>query len=131
MKKITFLILLFLIFLSANPAQAAGLVPCGGAGESPCTLCHLFVMLNNIFKFVMFTLVPVVAVLMLVIGGVMFFFGGANPGMLTKAKGIITSVVIGILIIFCAWVIVNTVLTTSGIVKSPSVLKWYEINCSI
>ena len=78
----------------------------------------------------MFNLVPVIAVLMLIIGGVMFFFAGASPNILGRAKGIITSVIIGLVLIFAAWVIVNTILTKSGIVESPSLLNWYKIECS-
>jgi len=59
----------------------------------------------------------------------MFFFAGAKPDMLIRAKGVITSVVIGLLIIFCAWVIVNTVIQKIGIVQAPSLLQWYDIGC--
>ncbi|MBI2626263.1 MAG: hypothetical protein HYW69_01565 [Candidatus Nealsonbacteria bacterium] len=139
MGKILLISFLFL-FISLPVLTQAGLVPCGlsaddpnqeGNQTTPCTLCHLFVLFNNIIKFAMTTLVPVIAVLMLVIGGVMFFFAGAKPDTLNQAKGIITSVVIGLLIIFSAWIIVNTVLNFSGIVTSPSLLKWYDIGCSI
>ena len=139
MKKI-FLVVFIFLFLILGQVQAAGLVPCGGhiydnagniVGEEPdCTLCHFFVMFNNIVKFVMFNLVPVIAVLMLMVGGVMFFFAGAQPSILIQAKGIITSVVIGLVIVFSAWVIVNTIMTKIGIVNSPSLLNWYNIECS-
>lgn len=68
---------------------------------------------------------------MLVVGGVLFLFAGAKPDTLRQAQGIITSVVIGLLIIFAAWVIVNTVLVKSGIVASPSLLQWYQIQCTV
>ncbi len=77
----------------------------------------------------MFNLVPVIAVLMLVFGGVMFLFAGAKPEMLMKAKGIITSTVVGLVIVFGAWVIVNTILTKTGIIDTPSILEWYNIDC--
>ena len=127
MKKIHFITLFLFLFLAFGQTQAAGLVPCGGPGESPCDLCHLL----NIIKFVMFKLVPVVAALMLIVGGIMFFGGGAKPNILNQAKGVITSVFIGLLIVFCAWIIINTVLVQSGIVKAESVLKWYEISCEV
>ena len=76
-------------------------------------------------------LVPILAVLMLIIGGIMYFFAGASPQALSQAKSIITSVAIGLAIIFCAWIIVNTILVQSGIVKAESVLKWYEISCEV
>ena len=61
----------------------------------------------------------------------MFFFAGGSSNILTRAKGIITSVVIGLVVIFCAWLVVNTVLTKIGIVKSPALLQWYQIECQI
>ena len=131
MEQFLPIIFLFLFVFSLAPlqAQAAGLVPCGGQGEAACTFCDFFVMINRIVQFVMTRIVPVIAVLMLVIGGVFFFFAGASPNALNTAKGIITSVVIGLVIIFCAWVIVNTVITKIGIVESPSILQWYNIGC--
>ena len=131
MRQFFSITFLFLLVFSLAPlqAQAAGLVPCGGQGQAACTFCDFFVLINNIIKFVTVRIVPVVAVLMLVIGGIMFFFGGAKPDMLTRAKGVITSVVIGLVIIFCAWVIVNTIITKIGIVKAPSILQWYDIGC--
>ena len=123
---------------TCSPEEKGGLVPCGRSCDDPdtsknecdpCQFCDFFVMINNIIRFVMFTLVPVVAVLMLIIGGVMFFFAGAKPAILIQAKGIITSVVIGLIIIFAAWVIVNTVLTNIGIVQSDALLRWYQIEC--
>ena len=128
MKKSLIIILPFLL-LSFSAVQAAGLVPCGGHGEPSCTFCHFFELINNIVRFVMFNLVPVIAVLMLVFGGVMFLFAGAKPEMLMKAKGIITSTVVGLVIVFGAWVIVNTILTKTGIIDTPSILEWYNIDC--
>ena len=130
MEKTLLTIFLFLFVFSLIPIQTqAALVPCGNTPGDPCTFCHFFILINNIIRFVMFTLVPAIAVLMIIVGGVMFFFAGAKPDMLNQAKGIITSVVIGLLIIFCAWVIVNTVIQKIGIVQSPSLLQWYDIGC--
>jgi hypothetical protein len=96
-----------------------------------CQFCHFFVMINNTVQFLVFRFIPVVAVLMFVIGGVMFFFGGANAKLLGQAKGIMTSTAIGIIIIFSAWVIVNTILTNIGIIDTPSILEWYKVGCEI
>ena len=140
MKKVFLISFLFSIILLPNLAQA-GLVPCGLAEDDPnqegdqtvdCTFCHFFVMINGIVRFIMFTLTPVVAVLMLVIGGGMFFFAGAKSSLLLRAKGVIWSVVIGLLIIFSAWIIVNTVLTKTGIVdpvEGRGLLNWHQIEC--
>ncbi|MDP3990750.1 MAG: hypothetical protein Q8P63_00355 [Candidatus Nealsonbacteria bacterium] len=133
MKKIILLVLLFL-FLNIEPVQAAGLVPCGGQGEASCQFCHFFVLLNNIIELVVFRLVPIFAALMLVIGGIMFFLGGAKASMLLQAKGILTSVAVGLIIIFSAWVVVNTLLTKSGIVdpvRGRAIWEWNKIECRI
>lgn len=114
MKKILLSGLLFSLLI-AGQIQAAGLVPCGGPGEDACRFCHIFVMLNNIVQFIMIKIVPVVAVLMIVIGGIMFFFAGGSPNTLSKAKGIITATVIGLIIIFAAFMLVGTILKMIGL----------------
>ena len=76
----------------------------------------------------MFRIVPAVAVLMMIVAGVMFFLAGAEPGALNKAKGAILGVAIGLLLIFSAWIIVNTILSQFGIVDS-SLLNWYKPSC--
>ena len=52
-----------------------GIVPCGRVIEGTlisCQFCHLFVMLDGIVDFIIFKIVPPLATLMIVIGGVMF-----------------------------------------------------------
>jgi hypothetical protein len=113
-KKILGAILLF-SFLVFGQVQAAGLVPCGGAGEPPCKLCHFFAMVNGIIQFVVMRIVPVAAVLMLAIGGIMFFFAGGSMGTLEKAKAIMSSAIVGMILIFVAFLLVGTVLKMIGL----------------
>lgn len=120
MKKILLISLLFLsVFLLApSLSQAKELLPlvqCGGDGQPACTFCSFFDMINRIVQFIMTRIVPAVAVLMLVIGGVMFFFGGANPKTLQTAKDIIKATVIGLVIISAAFVIVGSILSAIGL----------------
>ncbi len=130
MKK-TLLTVFFFSFLFPGIALAQGfcegpLVPCQ-IGE--CQFCDFFVMLNNIIKFMMFCLAPLLAVVMLIAAGGMLFFGGMKPGLVQKAKSTITTTVLGLALVFCAWIIVNTVLTQTGLVQAPSLLQWYNIEC--
>ena len=130
---------LFLLLFSWMPtqAQAAGLVPCGGGqDEKACTFCDFFVMTNGIIQFVMTVIVPAVAVLMLIVGGGLFFFAGVKPDLLQKAKDIIWSVVIGLLIIFAAFLIVGTILSGIGLADWTTQIykNWwqdgfFQINC--
>ena len=113
MKRIFLAIAALFLLAAVGPVQA-GVVPCGEPGN-PCQLCDVFVMIDNILDFILIKMVPVIAVLMLVVGGIMFFFAGADPGMLTKAKSLITSTIIGLVIIFAAFLIVGTVLSVLGL----------------
>ncbi|MDD5146486.1 MAG: pilin [Candidatus Pacebacteria bacterium] len=112
-----------------------GLVPCGKllpkiTGTDPkdcaasqdlqlvhCTFCHIFLMANSIIAFVLLKLVPPVTVLMIVIGGVMFFLGGAKPDLIQRGKKLIQGVLIGIFLVYGAYFIVGEVLTVVGISK--------------
>jgi len=121
------------------PELRGGLVPCGrGCNDPctkececcPCTLCHLFVLFKRIVDFLTLNVLFPLAVLMIVVGGVMFLTAAGDPGRIGTAKKILTSVVIGLLIIFLAWLIVDTIImfiTESG---SPF-RNWSTINCPI
>jgi hypothetical protein len=120
-----------------------GLVPCGkkvkvdGAEkEIACQFCHFFVMLDGILDFVLFKLVIPIATLMIVIAGIMyigaifeFLPGGFKT--LSQAKEVLTGVVLGLFIIFGAWLILNLFFTTIGVASWTKLGEWFRINCSI
>ena len=114
-----------------------GLVPCGKSQPAPgehewvtmrCQFCHFFVMLDGIIDFVLVYIVIPVAVLMLVVGGVMFFFAGARPDMMAKGKKLITSVIIGLVIIFASYMIVGAVLAAMGLADTNPIKDWFTGN---
>jgi len=117
-----------------------GLVPCGksekGPGESdevtmPCQFCHFFVMFRGILDFVL-KLVIIIGVLMITIGGFMFLFAGGSPAILGRAKTILTSTIIGLVIIFAAWMIINTIFIAIGVADWTGLREgWFSIECSI
>ena len=174
MKKIFLIILLggllFPLISSAGTYTAdgttisyQGLVPCGTevcvngvyekvngeicTGEEKfirCQFCHFFVMLDETIDFVLFKLVPPIAILMLVIGGVMFMFahlggaeilpggGAGGPKMLGQAKKLVTSVVIGLIIIFAAWIIIDLFFSLIGVAEWTGLQEgWFTINCTV
>lgn len=115
---------------------AAGLVPCGGAPpEQACQFCDIFVLLKRLVDFVIITLVPISAVLLLTVGGAMFIFSGGNPGLTNKGRSIMTAVVWGLVIIYCAWLLVNTFLVLIGLNSlefgSWKMSEWFVIKCSL
>ena len=133
-----------------------GLVPCGklqpAPGESPevagqCQLCHFFVMLKAVIDFFVKPptgIVYIFAVLMLVFAGAMMIFsyfgpelpllggGKGGPALFNQAKALVTSVILGLIIIFAAWLIINGFVMLIG-VNEWSGLKggWFQINCLI
>ncbi|MFC1789367.1 pilin [Patescibacteria group bacterium] len=109
-----------------------GLVPCGTTC-CPCQFCDFFVLFEKIIDFVL-NLVIIIAVLMIVIGGFMFLFSGANPNLFATSKRILTSTVIGLTIIFGAWIIINTFFAFIGLsdfglqLTGPG--EWFIIKCN-
>lgn len=104
--------LLFLFFAKAS--WAAGLVPCGNPGESPCTVCHLLKLLSNIALFIVRTAMPPLAGLLFLIGGIMMIASAGSEERYKKGKAIIINTAIGVVIVLGSWVIVNTIIVTLG-----------------
>ncbi|MCP6718558.1 MAG: pilin [Patescibacteria group bacterium] len=144
MNKKILIILLFLFLFLIIPIQSqAGLVPCGSCEEfdpddkticlneqDDCTFCDIFVLVNNILILVLTRLVPIIATVMLVWGGFMFFSSVESPGKVEDAKNIIKAVIIGMVIIFVAWVFLNSFLSTIGVAKWAGLEEgWWEIQC--
>ncbi len=129
-KKILTILLFFLLVPGQIFAICEGnLVPCGREGTPPCNLCHLFELINNILSFVLTCLVPIVGAIMLVWGGFTFLSAGSSPGQVEQARNIITAVVIGIVIIFIAWVFLNTFLSSIGVAEWTGLESWWKIQC--
>lgn len=117
--------------------RAQGLVPCGpGTSKPACELCDLFKLIKNIMDFLLLPpkgIVPIVAVLMIAIGGIMYmvgFGGGGGPEMISRAKKLFSSVVIGLLIAYGAWVIVNLFFQVIGVQSWTGLEQgWWKIQC--
>lgn len=135
--SISALVLLFgTLFFVPFFSQAAGLVPCGGIGEPPCNLCFLFKMFANVVDFVIFKLVPPLAILMIAFGGLMFFLAAGNPSQVSRARGILISVFVGLFIIYSAWLLVGlffaSISESIGFTANFATLPedWFKFNCN-
>lgn len=100
---------------------SAALVPCGGPGD-PCEFSDIIVLINNIISFLLFNLAIPVSAIMFAAGGFMLVTAGGNEGKIAKAKEIFSSVLIGLLIAFMAWIIVQTLLCAVGLDSGYSLL---------
>jgi len=126
------LLTILLLFILLVPIQTfAG---CEGPITPPCApncgFCDLFDLVENVLAFVLTCLVPIVGAIMLVWGGFTLLSAGTSPAKVEQAKGIISAVVIGIVIIFVAWVFLNTFLTSIGVAEWTGLESgWWDISC--
>lgn len=117
--------------VSGGGGYCQQLVPCGpGTGKANCGLCDFFTLIKNIFDCMLFRIVPVVAVLLIAYGGflmILAYAEGSGEGKLEKAKQTITAVVIGLLIIYGSWLIVDVFFKVLGYSTGGA---WNIINCN-
>jgi len=135
MKK-TFLIIFSvfsLLFFPAFQAHAiceGPIVPCGATGQPSCEFCHIFEIASNILNLILTCAAPIIASLMLIVGGIYFLISGNSSDLFTKGKTIITATVVGLLIIFIAYMSLNTLLASMGVAEWTGLQDGFEINCS-
>lgn len=130
MLKIFLIIFTVCLFncLIISPVYA-GLVPCGCDGCA-CNFCHFFIMLDRIIDFTLFMIVFPAAVLMLVIGGVMFLVSAGKPETYETAKKIITSTLVGLFIIFSAWILISMFFDFIGVMEWTELRQgWWQFQC--
>ncbi len=101
-----------------------------------CQLCHVFIMINNIVGFLLVNVIPPLAVLMIVIGGVMFYAGGGKPELVDKAKKLLLGVVIGLFLVYGAYLIIGLFLSILGATNWQPLADWanmgvFSINCPV
>lgn len=113
-----FLALLVLPFL----AFAAGLVPC----IDNCNLCQFIVLVNNVVEFLLTILILPACVIALIIAGILLLTATGDPTKIEKGKDIFKYAVMGIIISFGAWVIINTLL---GKILNTGYLPWNDFPC--
>jgi hypothetical protein len=114
---------------------SGGLVPCGkqvnnpattGWDESaPCDSCSMILMGQLTIEFLV-QIAAIFATLVIIIGGFLYIFAVGQSSTIDKAKSIIKYTLIGFVIIFIAWSIVNSILATVGYID-PLGGNWYTI----
>ncbi len=85
----------------------------------------LSVYLETVFAFGI-SLAGILAVLMIVVGGMQYIIAYGNPGQVEKAKDRITQALYGLLLAVCAWLILNTI--NPDFVKGTLDLSSYGIS---
>ena len=70
-------------------------------------------------------LVGSIALLFFVYGGVMFLVSAGNTEMISKARGIIIGAIVGIIIVFASYTIINFIMKALGISNDWSSTGWF------
>ncbi len=110
---------------TTSETGGGGIVPvCDG----PCGFCDFFKLISNIINFITFRFAPIVGALLFVYGGIMMIISAGDPGRFQAAKKIFWSTVVGLVIIYGAWLITNSLL--KSIAKDDVSNSWYQIECS-
>jgi hypothetical protein len=114
-----------------------GLVPCGRLADDtatteineskPCDLCAAMYMLKRMLNFIM-ELATGIAIFIIVLGGLLYAFSAGNPGKIEKAKSTVTGAIIGLAIMFAAWLIVAIILNAMGY---ADITNWNQVNCAL
>ncbi len=156
-KTLLILFSIFYILFSISSASAASilpssLVPCGrcaqfgtdsnghtickqpsegatAAEAQPCTVCHFFVLIQNIINLLL-GIFASLATLMAIYIAFLFMFSGGSPAKITDAKGKLWLVVIGIFWVLGSWLVLNTILNFI-VNKSVFPWPWNQINCIV
>lgn len=91
-------------------SEGGGLVPdCPVDG---CGFNELMTLINNVIKFLLFTVATPLAALVFVYAGIMLLTSGGSSEKMTTAKKIIKNLIIGYVVALAAWLVINTILTS-------------------
>lgn len=115
MKKIYLILFISLVLLFPLISLGAGLVPCGNPGEAACTLNDFFKLLAGLYNFMVWNIASPLAVLMVTVGGVLMLISAGNPNLFGLGKKTVYAAIIGIILVFGALLIINSILGLLGI----------------
>ena len=122
---------LFSVCLALLPvvAVAAGLVPCGGFGQNPCTWCDLLQLAKNVIDFLMYIIFPLAAIV-IVWGGIVIMTARDSAEKAKKGRAIITAAVVGILIALLSWLILDTIFKVVAVGwDATGIGPWNQLKC--
>jgi hypothetical protein len=88
-----------------------GLVPCDG---NDCTVNSVIQLLDNLMNFFFQTLLLPIFVVMVMYLGVSYLTAEGKPGQHAKVLSMAKHMVLGLVLMLCAWLIVHTILSILG-----------------
>jgi hypothetical protein len=84
------------------------------AVENPIKFDTLGALLGGVFTFIL-GIVGALALIFLAIGGIQYMTSGGDKFAVEAARGRITAAVVGLLVVFGAWLVINVIGTFMGV----------------
>lgn len=130
-KKLILSLIFAGLFLSPLCSVGAGLVPCGGPGENPCTVCDLLILIQNIIDFVIKGAF-IICIVLVIYGGFRWLLSLGKEANIALGQKTIISALFGLLIVLASWLIVHTIFwllspKIEGIDNLNS--TWFKLEC--
>lgn len=122
------------IYGEQEPVTTGGLVSCGRRWDdpstpiredAPCDLCHIIYLINLVLNYLM-SFVGIVAILALILVGYLFITSAGDSQKRQDAKKRFKYVLVGFVIIFLAWLIVEFLFTVWGYLD-PLGGEWFVV----
>jgi hypothetical protein len=106
--------------------------PPGGIGD-PCNVCHFFVLAQNIISGFI-TIIVAIGTIMIGVGGFIILTSGGVPEKASHGKRVITYTIIGLLVAFTAWMMINETMllligTERGVGEQKLPWPWDKVEC--
>lgn len=103
-----------------------------GIGD-PCNICHFFVLAQNVIDGFI-TIILAIGTVMIGVGGLIILTSGGVPEKASHGKRVITYVIIGLLVTFMAWMVINETMlllvgTKTGVGEQKLPWPWDKIEC--
>ncbi len=114
--------------------EGGGLIPCGRNTDDPstdwneckaCNLCSMLLMGQLLIELLM-KLAVIAAALAIVLAGFAYVFAAGKQETIGKAKDMVKYAIIGFIVVFIAWIVVNSVLAVMGYID-PLGDEWYAV----
>lgn len=115
----------------------SGIIQCGRPGQRMCTLCDLIKGINTVIQYIMKIAIGI-AILAITIGGVMYVVSAGDSGLIEMAKTTMKNAVIGFVLVFAAFLIINTTMQYLGTKKNAqgeptfgfNITSWGQFDCT-
>ncbi len=89
--------------------------PLLASGKQACGFPELLGMVNDIINLLLFLIAPTVFVIIMLYGGWLILISAGSTENVTKARGMMTKAVGGLVIALLAWLLIKTILVSLGV----------------